>query len=198
MLCNSSRLLNTLLLCQESSLPSSVRCKRSMPPPLGSPPRFLQAGPPGILLCTPGKDLLYFVHSPVSIPQMYPPDCEFLKWSVSHSGMSDTLWPHRLGLPGSSVHGILQARILKWVAISFSRISSQPRDWTWVSCMAGRLLTVWATSEFLRGLQSVLSFLASIPMPFPDLQTNAIKWILLANLFALQNSQILSQLLDHR
>ena len=79
MLCHSSRLLNTLLLCQESSLPSSIRCKRSMPPPLGSPPRFLQAGPPGILLCTPGKDLLYFVHSPVSIPQMYPPDCEFLK-----------------------------------------------------------------------------------------------------------------------
>ena len=34
--------------------------------------------------------------------------------------------------PGSSVHGILQARILEWVVISFSRVSSQPRDWTWV------------------------------------------------------------------
>jgi len=38
--------------------------------------------------------------------------------------------------PGSSVHGILQARILEWVAISSSRGSSQPRDWTWVSCVS--------------------------------------------------------------
>ena len=41
-------------------------------------------------------------------------------------------------LPGSSLHGILQARILEWVAISFSRGSSQPRDQTQVSCIAGR------------------------------------------------------------
>ena len=40
--------------------------------------------------------------------------------------------------PGSSVHGILQARILEWVAISFSRGSSPPRDWTQVSRIAGR------------------------------------------------------------
>ena len=40
--------------------------------------------------------------------------------------------------PGSSVHGILQARILEWVVISFSRGSSQPRDRTRVSCFAGR------------------------------------------------------------
>jgi len=39
------------------------------------------------------------------------------------------------GLPGSPIHGIFQARILEWVAISFSRGSSQPRDGTWVSCM---------------------------------------------------------------
>ena len=47
--------------------------------------------------------------------------------------------------PGSSVHGILQARILEWVAISFSRGSSQPRDWTQVSCITGRCFTIWAT-----------------------------------------------------
>ena len=41
-------------------------------------------------------------------------------------------------LPGSSVHGIVQARILEWVAISFSRESSQPRDRTQVSCITGR------------------------------------------------------------
>ena len=50
-------------------------------------------------------------------------------------------------LPGSSVHGISQARILECVAISFSRGSSQPRDQTWVSCIAVRFFTVWATRE---------------------------------------------------
>ena len=49
--------------------------------------------------------------------------------------------------PGSSLHGILQARILEWVAISFSRGSSQPKDWTQVSCTAGRCLTIWLIRE---------------------------------------------------
>ena len=49
--------------------------------------------------------------------------------------------------PGSSLHGILQARILEWVAISFSRGSSQPRDRTWVSCITGRFFTIWAIRE---------------------------------------------------
>ena len=49
--------------------------------------------------------------------------------------------------PGFSVHGIFQARVLKWVTISFSKGSSQPRDWTWVSCIADRCFTVWATRE---------------------------------------------------
>ena len=47
--------------------------------------------------------------------------------------------------PGSSVRGILQARILAWVAISFSRGSSRPRDRTRVSQIAGRHFTIWAT-----------------------------------------------------
>ena len=45
-------------------------------------------------------------------------------------------------LSGSSVHGIFQARVLEWVAISFSRGSSQPRDRTWVSHIVGRSFTV--------------------------------------------------------
>ena len=49
--------------------------------------------------------------------------------------------------PGSSVHGILQARTLEWVAIPFSKGSSQPRDWTQISHIAGRLFTDWATRE---------------------------------------------------
>ena len=44
--------------------------------------------------------------------------------------------------PGSFVHGILQARILEWVASPFSRGSSQPGDQTWVSCIAGRFFTI--------------------------------------------------------
>ena len=49
--------------------------------------------------------------------------------------------------PGSSVHGILQARILEWVAISFSRGSPQPRDQTQVFRIAGRFFTTSATWE---------------------------------------------------
>ena len=44
---------------------------------------------------------------------------------------------------GSSFYGILQAKILEWVAIPLSRESSQPRDWTTVSCIAGRFFTIW-------------------------------------------------------
>ena len=54
-----------------------------------------------------------------------------------------TLWePTDYSLPGSSVHGILQARILEWVAIPFSRESSWPKDRTWISCTAGRFFTI--------------------------------------------------------
>ena len=49
--------------------------------------------------------------------------------------------------PGSSVHEILQARILEWVAIPFPRGSSQLSDHTQVSCFAGRFFTIWATRE---------------------------------------------------
>ena len=49
--------------------------------------------------------------------------------------------------PGSSVHGMLQARMLAWAAISFSRGSSWPRDPTRASCTAGRLFTIWTTRE---------------------------------------------------
>ena len=46
-----------------------------------------------------------------------------------------------------TVHGILQARILEWVAFPFSRESSQPRDWTQASLIAGRFFTYQATRE---------------------------------------------------
>ena len=46
-----------------------------------------------------------------------------------------------------TAHGILQARILEWVAFPFSRESSQPRDQTQVSCIAGRFFISWSTRE---------------------------------------------------
>ena len=58
-------------------------------------------------------------------------------------------YPMDCSLPGSSVHGIVQARILEWVAIPFSRGSSWSRDWTWIPCIAGRFFTIWATREAL-------------------------------------------------
>ena len=50
--------------------------------------------------------------------------------------------PMDCSLPGSSVHGILQARTLEWVAFPFSRGSSQPSDQARVSCIAGGFFTV--------------------------------------------------------
>ena len=55
--------------------------------------------------------------------------------------------------PGSRIHGILQARILEWVAISFFRGYSQHRDWNWVSLIASGFFTIWATREAPAWLQ---------------------------------------------
>ena len=73
--------------------------------------------------------------------------------------------PVDYSLPGSSVHEILQARILEWVAISFSRGSSQPRDWTQVSCIGGRHFNLWATREVKTKWQSTV-------------YTDSLKWAL--------------------
>ena len=66
--------------------------------------------------------------------------------SVSYSVVSNSATMHR-SPAGSSVHGILQARIQEWVAIPSSRESSQPRDWSRVSNIAGEFFTIWATKE---------------------------------------------------
>ena len=66
---------------------------------------------------------------------------------LSRSVVSNSLWPVDCSPPGSSVRGILQARILDWVAIPFSRGSSPPRSRTQVSHIVGRFFTVWATRE---------------------------------------------------
>ena len=70
-----------------------------------------------------------------------------MKWSEVAQSCPTLCDPMDCSLPGFSVHGIFQARVLEWVAISFSRGSSWPRDWTQVSCIAGRRFTLWATRE---------------------------------------------------
>ena len=55
--------------------------------------------------------------------------------------------PMDCSTPSSSVHGTLQVRMLEWVAIPFSKVSSTLRDWTWVSCIAGIFFAIWATRE---------------------------------------------------
>ena len=60
---------------------------------------------------------------------------------LSHSVVSNSCNPIDRSWPGSSIHEILQTRILEWVAISFSRGSSPPRNRTWVSCIADSFTT---------------------------------------------------------
>ena len=74
---------------------------------------------------------------------------------LNHAQLCD---PMDCSLPGSSAHGILQVRILGWVSIPLCRGSSRPRDWSWVSCIAGRFFTVWATRE-APALHSAVSIL---------------------------------------
>ena len=69
--------------------------------------------------------------------------------------MSDSLRPVDCSPPSSSVHGILQARILEWVTISFSRGSSGPRNWTQVSHIAGRRFNLCTTREALKHKNTV-------------------------------------------
>ena len=82
-------------------------------------------------------------HCPASLPANHMhftccPNC-FCLYVLSHVWLCD---PMDCSLPGTCVHGILQARILEWVAVSSSRGSPWPRDWNWVSCIAGRFFTI--------------------------------------------------------
>ena len=117
------------------------------------------------------------------------------------------LWdPMDCSLPGSSILGIFQARILEWVAISFSRRSSQPRDWTQVSCTVGRCFTIWATSEVQISMQISLSLLPTyLPCSLQQMNiyfgseylgySNAQNWqlLLLNNLYSSDGRQRISK-----
>ena len=87
--------------------------------------------------------------------------------------------PTDSSLPGSSVHGILQARIPEWIAVLSSRGSSQPRDQTQVSLIAGRFFTIWATretQEYWRGSLSL--FQGNFPIQELNWGLLHCRWIL--------------------
>ena len=92
---------------------------------------------------------------------------QFMIICESRSVISNSLWPTDCSLPVSSVLGILQARILEWVAILFSRGSSQPRDRTRVSCIASGFFTNCATRE-----APIWQEVFSIHSSFPSFTTN--------------------------
>ena len=103
----------------------------------------------------PGLSTQIFLPHPLHYTLSFPlpshwaqPAPLFSQSEVSHScpALCD---PMDCSLPGSSVHGIFQARVLEWVAISFSRGSSRPRDRTQVFHIVGRSFTVWAMREVL-------------------------------------------------
>ena len=75
-----------------------------------------------------GKQRKYIIHRCCSVAKSCLTPCD----------------PMNCSLPGFSVYVVLQARLLEWVAIPFLRGSSLPRDWTRVSCIAGRCFNLWA------------------------------------------------------
>ena len=119
--------------------------------------------------CVPGLILLLCVRSSHQPHEVVLVTCDVLHRKLKHteanwlahdptaskwqrrrfccSVISDSCDPMDCTPPGPSVHGILQARVQEWVAMPSSRGSSWPRDWTQVSCIAGRFFTNWATRE---------------------------------------------------
>ena len=93
------------------------------------------------------QNLKYFIYFSTKSPTKIKDNCHHNRSfptlpSVQTQSCLTLCDPMDHSLLGSSVHGILQARILEWVAMPFSRGSSQPKDWTWGSCTAGRFFTV--------------------------------------------------------
>ena len=96
--------------------------------------------------------------------------------------------PVDCSLPGSCVHRISQARILEWVAISFSRGSSQPRDWTWVFFTAGRFFTFWATREAQKLIQHYKSIIPQYKIEFKKLYIFHHSFLLYFKKFSFMNN----------
>ena len=110
-------------------------------------PRWLQG-----TVKAESPDLVYGPHLRKAqlISSLFRQQKIFESESISCSVVSDSLRHHGLQPTRLSVHGILQARILEWVAIRFFRGSSRPRDQTQVFCITDRFFAIWATREALQ------------------------------------------------
>ena len=113
-------------------------------PPLGSPVHWAEFP----VLPSRSSLVIYFMHS----INLLTPLRDQVPSYMSMCPQSLQSWPTLCNpmdyiLPDSSVHGILQARILEWVAVPSTRGSSPPRDQTHVSCIGGCVLYHWATWE---------------------------------------------------
>ena len=108
-----------------------------------------------MLIFKPGFSLSFFtfikkLFSFSSLSSIRVVSSAYLKVKIEVAQLCLTLHgPMDCSLPGSSAHGIFQARVLEWVAISFSRGSSWPRDRTCVSHIVGRCFTIWTTKEVI-------------------------------------------------
>ena len=91
--------------------------------------------------------------------------------------------PMDYSLPGFSVHGILQARILEWIAMPFSRGTSHFRDWTLVSCITSRFFTIWATgkSYCMVGIEQLKDFCDLVVSIFQSSHIPKAHWLSLTN-----------------
>ena len=85
-----------------------------------------------------------------------------MKWSEVAQSCPTLCDPMDCSLPSFLDHGIFQASVLEWVAISFFRGSSPPRDWTRVSRIVGRRFTLWATREALYTLYTIYSIYSGV------------------------------------
>ena len=117
---------------------------------------------------------IYYRKTPFWVPsQEGSSPCESESESLVAQSCPTLCDPMDCSLPGSSVHGIFQARVLERVAISFSRGSSWPRGQTWISHNVGRHFTVWATREVPSPCREreICSFKDSLSIPFLSYKT---------------------------
>ena len=101
--------------------------------PISFPPEIIEQSS----LCSL---LIYFIHS---INSVYKVKVKVLVTPLRLTLCDSMDWSPQV----SSAHGILQARILEWVVITFSKGSSWPRDQTQISCIASSFITIWDTRE---------------------------------------------------
>ena len=150
--CSSQQLRLSALLVPLPVLPFPISSRGSLLTTQYLHSSAASSGRPSLI--TPGSPAscqLYLIHGHWSL------SCVWLfatPWTAAcQASLSITscirlfVFPWTIALPGFSVHGILQARILERLAIPFSKESSQPRDWTWVSCTAGWFFTIWTATE---------------------------------------------------